>query len=184
VRRFFTLYFIPVIPLDLIGEFVECNYCQGTYKLDVINYDPRTEQRRADTQVRTALNRALIGVLIADGVPSEGERVAALDVIHKVALDTNMTRVDLDAAVDSAMKRTSNPASDIAAVAEGIAYPQREAFIRAALSVALADGELSGAEDRLIKALAKAVGITDAHLTGIMATAPRMFRGTPPALPS
>ena len=26
-RRFFTLYFIPLIPLDKIGEFVECQIC-------------------------------------------------------------------------------------------------------------------------------------------------------------
>jgi tellurite resistance protein len=130
------------------------------------------------------LNRGLIGVLIADGVPSDGERATALDVIHKISLDTNMTRVDLDAAVDSSMKRSGNPSSDVAAVADEISYPQRESYIRAALSVALADGELSTEEDRIIRALAKAVGITDAHLTGIMATAPRMFSVNPPALPS
>ena len=47
-----------------------------------------------------------------------------------------------------------------------------------------ADGELSTQEDRLIRALAKAAGITDAHLAGIVATAPRMITATPPALPS
>ena len=29
VRRFFTLYFIPLIPLDLMGEYIECSTCQG-----------------------------------------------------------------------------------------------------------------------------------------------------------
>jgi DnaJ-domain-containing protein 1 len=62
--------------------------------------------------------------------------------------------------------------------------PQRESYIRATLSVALADGELSAEEDRVIRALAKAVGITDAHLTGILATAPRMFPANTSALPS
>jgi tellurite resistance protein len=184
VRRFFTLYFIPVIPLDLVGEFVECNYCQGSYQMQVLDYDPRAQQKRIDSQVRTALNRGLIAVLIADGAPSEGESATALDVIHKISLDTNMTRADLDAAVDSSMKRSSNPANDLAAVAEEISYPQRESYLRAALSVALADGELSTEEDRVIRALARAVGITDAHLTGILATAPRMFNANPPALPS
>ncbi len=184
VRRFFTLYFIPIIPLDLVGEFVECNYCHGSYQMQVLDYDPRAEQKRTDSQMRTALNRGIIGVLIADGVPSEGERATALEVIRKVSLDTNMTRADLDAAVDSSIKRAGNPAGDVEAVAEGIPYPQREGYVRALLSVALADGELRPEEDRVIRALAKAVGITDAHLTGIMATAPRMFSAPPPALPS
>lgn len=36
VRRFFTLYFIPLIPLQTLGEFVECAGCQGTYKMEVL----------------------------------------------------------------------------------------------------------------------------------------------------
>ena len=40
VRRFFTLYFIPLIPLDLLGEFVECEGCKNTFKPGVLDYDP------------------------------------------------------------------------------------------------------------------------------------------------
>lgn len=36
IRRFFTLYFIPVIPLDLLGEYVECDQCRGTYKMEIL----------------------------------------------------------------------------------------------------------------------------------------------------
>ena len=35
-RRFFTLYFIPVIPLDLLNEWVECDQCRGTFKMAVL----------------------------------------------------------------------------------------------------------------------------------------------------
>lgn len=36
VRRFFTLYFIPLIPLTLANEYVECQRCTGTFKLEVL----------------------------------------------------------------------------------------------------------------------------------------------------
>ena len=39
-RRFFTLYFIPVIPLSLHREFVECGSCRRTYRMDVLGDDP------------------------------------------------------------------------------------------------------------------------------------------------
>ena len=39
VRRFFTLYFIPVIPLDVLGEYVECQTCMDTYKTAVLEID-------------------------------------------------------------------------------------------------------------------------------------------------
>jgi len=32
VRRWFTLYFIPVFPVATVGEYVECGGCQGTFK--------------------------------------------------------------------------------------------------------------------------------------------------------
>lgn len=36
VRRFFTLYFIPLIPLRTIAEYIECDGCKGTYKPEVL----------------------------------------------------------------------------------------------------------------------------------------------------
>ena len=34
VRKFFTLYFIPVIPLSSAGEYVECERCKSKYEPD------------------------------------------------------------------------------------------------------------------------------------------------------
>ena len=36
VRSFFTLYFIPLIPMNTLGEYVECGRCQGQYKPEVL----------------------------------------------------------------------------------------------------------------------------------------------------
>nr|HEX4313201.1 zinc ribbon domain-containing protein [Kofleriaceae bacterium] len=36
VKRWFTLYFIPVIPLGTVGEFVECSSCAATYGTEII----------------------------------------------------------------------------------------------------------------------------------------------------
>jgi DNA-directed RNA polymerase subunit RPC12/RpoP len=37
VRRFFTLYFIPLIPMGTLGEYIECERCGGTYKPEVLH---------------------------------------------------------------------------------------------------------------------------------------------------
>ena len=39
VRRFFTLYFLPVIPLDKVGEYIECQTCKNTFKPDVLTFE-------------------------------------------------------------------------------------------------------------------------------------------------
>ncbi len=37
LRAFFTLYFIPLIPLWKAGEYVECGSCGGTYGMEVLS---------------------------------------------------------------------------------------------------------------------------------------------------
>ncbi len=36
VRNWFTLYFIPVLPMDRVGEFVTCHYCETVYDPQVL----------------------------------------------------------------------------------------------------------------------------------------------------
>src|SRR6185369_5741735 len=79
MRRFFTLYFIPIIPLDLIGEAIECNYCHSAFTPEVLQYDPRADQRRVDMNIRMSVKRAMLSVLVADGKPSSAARDAAFD---------------------------------------------------------------------------------------------------------
>jgi len=49
--RWFTLFFIPVIPLNAVGEHVQCTTCKTRYVVDVLN-QPTT------AQMQTALPRA------------------------------------------------------------------------------------------------------------------------------
>lgn len=39
-KRYFTLYFVPLIPLGDLGEFVECQTCHMTYTADVLTMKP------------------------------------------------------------------------------------------------------------------------------------------------
>jgi len=39
VRRYFTLFFIPLIPLHKAGEYVECQRCGGSFKPEVLTWN-------------------------------------------------------------------------------------------------------------------------------------------------
>ncbi len=41
VRRWFTLYFIPLIPMNVVGEFIHCRACDGTFKHEVLAWRPK-----------------------------------------------------------------------------------------------------------------------------------------------
>ena len=45
VRNFFTLYFIPLIPLDIAGRYAECGSCGGTFAEEIMSYDPEKERQ-------------------------------------------------------------------------------------------------------------------------------------------
>jgi len=40
VSRYFTLYFIPLFPMETLGEYVQCNACSGQFKTEVLRISP------------------------------------------------------------------------------------------------------------------------------------------------
>ena len=70
VRRYFTLYFIPIIPLDVAGRFVECQSCGGSFAEEVLSYDPEKARRETQTQML----RVMVMSALADGEVDAVER--------------------------------------------------------------------------------------------------------------
>ncbi len=51
-KRWFTLYFIPVIPLGTAGEYIECEACAGTFDMAAVHHDPVAEQAETFERIR------------------------------------------------------------------------------------------------------------------------------------
>lgn len=64
-KRYFTLYFIPLIPMGDIGEFIECTVCHGMFEPVVLNLQPPKRKR----SVAQMLNDAKI--ILESGTPVE-----------------------------------------------------------------------------------------------------------------
>ena len=67
VRNFFTIYFIPLIPLDIAGKYVECGSCRGTFDEEIKSYDPAIE-------MQTQMLRVMVMAALADGGVDDIER--------------------------------------------------------------------------------------------------------------
>lgn len=70
VRNFFTLYFIPLIPLDIAGRYVECNSCRGTFEEGITSYDPEEDR----LEMQTKMLRVMVMAALADGGVDDIER--------------------------------------------------------------------------------------------------------------
>src|SRR6516165_9224700 len=65
-RRWFTLFFIPVIPLNSVGEHVQCTTCRTRYVTEVLS-QPTTAQMQA---ALPAGMRAAASAMLRSGDPA------------------------------------------------------------------------------------------------------------------
>ncbi len=50
VRRWFTLYFIPCIPLNRVGQYVECQNCRNELNDSVLQIQPQIREEFNQSQ--------------------------------------------------------------------------------------------------------------------------------------
>jgi len=81
-RRFFTLFFIPLIPLNDLGEFVECTSCKNTFYPDVLKGKTAAQMQDVST---IAIRYLVVAMLLADGDVHPNEKEAALTVVGRFA---------------------------------------------------------------------------------------------------
>lgn len=93
-RRYFTLYFIPLIPLGELGEFIECDVCHTAYPLAVLDHKAKPAPRALADQLN-----ALKGVL-EGGTPVE----YALRDLTAAGLDREVARQSVRAAIGTARR--------------------------------------------------------------------------------
>ena len=170
VRRFFTLYFIPIIPLDMLGEYVECPACQGTYDPEILDYDPREENQRLEALYFVAVKHVMIGMLLADGVIDDNE-VRTLQTIYQDMTGTQLPEDEIREEIAVVRASGNSPVELVAQLNGQLNDVGRETVIRAAYSIAAADGHVDPSEMALIGDIGKTLGFTPAHLAGVLQSA-------------
>lgn len=180
VRRFFTLYFIPLIPLDKLGEYVECPMCQGTFDPAVLNYDPANEALEIQAYFFIAVKQVMIAMLLADGVIDDSE-VVMLQARYKEITGVEIPEDELREEIAVINASGSSALELVQNIAPQLNDSGKEIVMRAAYAIAAADGHIDVTEQTLMTQIGQALGLTQAHLAGIIhsLTAPP---ATPPPL--
>ncbi len=173
VRRFFTLYFIPVIPLDKLGEYVECGQCKGTFHADVLDGSADNDGAHVQALFVVAMKQVMIAMLLADGVIDDDE-VKELQVTFQDLSGENISELELRNEIDVIQRTGSSAIELVEAIAPGLNDQGKEMVITAAYQIAIADGNFDPSEQMLIEAIANAMEISPTHFKGIMSelTAP------------
>jgi len=162
VRRWFTLFFIPMIPLDLAGEYIECGKCYGTYELDVLSYDPAAEAAKFEAAFQIAIRRTIVKMCLADGVVEPAEVAAIRDIYSKIA-GVELSEDDVREEIAEAM---TDPRTVQQYLKDGIGMfnvHAKELIVKAAFFVAAADGQIAESEHKLLHNIGAALQMTKAQ---------------------
>lgn len=167
VRRFFTLYFIPLIPLDKLGEYVECLSCKDSYKTVVLDNDPAANQEQFEAEYQTAIKKVMMHILLADGVVEESEIAVAQEIYQKIS-GREISQSSLHEEIYRIRESGESLDDSLTAVRGFLNDEGKELVIKAAMYVALADGEFQQEEQQMVAEIGAALGMTKAHVQGVV----------------
>lgn len=169
VRRFFTLYFLPIIPLKTHGEYIECEHCHGTFQMRVLEFDAAGASAAFEAEFQRAIKRVMVEMMLADKSVDD-EEVATAQRIYQQVAGTALSDDDIRAAIVDAETELRGISAALAPIAPNLNDNGKEMVIRAAFLIAAADGEFHEDEKALLADIGRALEMTPAHLNGVIAS--------------
>lgn len=167
VRRFFTLYFIPVIPLDVLGEYVECSSCKGTYKPDVLSFDPAAANAEFEAEFHNAIRAVMVMMMLADGIIDDDE-VTTISKVYEAMAGKPLEEAAIRR--QAAELQGQSVIDVMRALAGTLNDNGKETVLRSAFMVAAADGNIANEEVALLGEIGTALDMSKAHLKGVLQT--------------
>ncbi len=175
-RRWLTVFWVPLIPLKEAGEVVECATCRS-----------RFEPAVADQLTTVALSmvlanavRALTAMIVRTGDQHDGAvRTTAVADIRRAIDGYDDTTLSSDVAAMEPWQA----AQYVGPLAAGLQVAGKERLLADLVGVALAGGTVTDDQRRVVDLAGRGLGLTPAHVTGIVASvaAARTPEPHPPA---
>ena len=177
-QRFFTLFFIPLIPLKTIGEFVRCTYCKNDFRESVL---ARPTAAQFTDLLQNTVRGVMVNVLRRGGWDHPGARaIAVQEIVTAGAVGYGEPNLAQDMQVVP-----EDLSQMLASLAGQLPDADREALVTGAARVAAADGPVQPAERAVIDTVGAGLGMSQAHVAGIVAAvAPGAVAPAAPPVPA
>ncbi len=161
-RRWFTFFFIPLIPLNDLGDFVECESCKSTFYPNVLSAKTNTQ---IEDVLTIGLRYLVVAMIAADGVVDPNEKQAALAVMQRYAnrpYDLSSLEADLHTLQPSEMTDKLEELGSI------LNEHGKEGIITACVQLAASDGSVDESELAVVRQAGQALTMSAAHVRGII----------------
>ena len=165
-RRWFQVLMIPLVPLDRIGEHLQCRICRTRYRLEVLSIPTSAAMQVA----LPAGALAAVSMMLQAGDPdSPAARSRAIEIVQAAGV-TGYDDAALAADLALAESRRLANAESLATLAIQLTMPAPEWFLADVIRVGLADGPLSESERGAARLIAAHLGLTAAQAQGVIVT--------------
>ena len=169
-RRWFTLFWIPVIPLNRVGDVVECETCHNRFD-SVVARRPTTADLAS---ILANAVRALTAMVVrtaepptnAGAGPAEAIRTAAVSHVRWSVPTYDHETLESDiASIDPALAQQY-----VGPLEEGLETGGKELLLADLVRVALAGGTVTAGQREVIDQAGRGLGLTPAHVTGVVSS--------------
>ncbi|HEY7072072.1 MAG TPA: hypothetical protein VH479_18235 [Acidimicrobiales bacterium] len=159
-RRWFTVFFLPLIPLKVLGEFVECQTCKK-------GYDERILQMPTSAALTehlvAATREGVVQLLRVDDSPSG--RAAALIALSQVS---GVAWSDEILASDLVSLDVTHLPHRLRQLGEVMNEHGKEGFLASLANIAAGGGVIAAPSRQTLDAMAADLGMTPAHARGVI----------------
>ena len=160
VKQYFTLYFIPLIPMGKQGEYIECTACAGTFAPEVLTYDPEAEKEKM-----VALFRRLSILFLLDVNRCTSSLLGSLQEIVGDTMNADIEKQDIATDVRQAQSASPDVKKFFKGQASELSDEGKFLLIITLRRILETEGALQqGERDRLVE-LGKVMGLRAKHVT-------------------
>ncbi len=154
-RPFLTLYFIPVLPIGGIKEYVECGDCKSAFETAILSdhklpsdapESPQTELGPVSAPDQPSFESDLLHcialIMIEDGQVSENEIRIGRRLFENIS-EQNLSRDELGQACSLVQAQRLTTTTFLATAGKRRTHEEKLLLVQAMFGVAGADGELT-----------------------------------------
>ena len=167
VRKMGTAYFVPVVSMGTMGEYVECTHCGDAFDTRVLSYHPELDEEQFAAVYRAVMLKVMVAMAEADGEihPNEIKRICSIyEEIAGFALPDEI----LEDVVNDARTSQEEVLEIVASYAGRVNDKGRELVIRAAFHILAADGDVRKEEIDFLSKVGGALGLTSREANRIL----------------
>ncbi len=163
-RRWFTLFWIPLIPLSVVGTYVRCGVTKRLFDPQVLS-NPTNEEFTA--QLAGGLREVLAAVLMADEVAGAEERRVAVELGSRQIPGYN------DETLVADLQRVGQSPLDerLRYLSEALTTLGKEQLLSTAAAIMAAEQVIDPRTDQRVRSIGEALGMSPPHVHGVITTA-------------